>query len=116
MADGVLASGILPIGIRWYLWASKGRLYITLKRGPVRKTVYLGRLGEAAEVAAETQEEDKCIRLLKEVVEAFEEHVQIAKRARYAESKEEMREALAELSYRPRALDEALEFLGEKEG
>ena len=116
MSKGDSAKGVLPMGVRWYIWTSKGRLYITLKRGPIRKTVYLGRLGEAAEATAEAQEEDNCLRLLREVVEAFEEHVEIARKAKYAESREEMREALRELSYRPKALEEALEYLGEKEG
>ena len=111
-----MASGVLPMGVRWYLWASKGRLYITLKRGPVRRTVYIGRLEEAVEPQAEPQEDGECLRLLKELAEAFEEAVEIAKKAKYAESREEMREALAEISLRPRVLDEALEFLGEKGG
>lgn len=113
MTEGVLSSGVLPMGVRWYLWASKGRLYITLKRGPVRKTVYLGKAEAPSELEeAAGGECGECLRLLRELAEAFEEAVEIAKKAKYAESKEEMREALRELSYRPRALEEALEFLG----
>ncbi|MEM1518710.1 MAG: hypothetical protein QW680_06855 [Pyrobaculum sp.] len=102
-------------GVSLYLYARGDKLYAVLRRGSIRRIVYLGRLGGAAEAPAEPQEEDKCIRLLKEVVEAFEEAVELARRAvREAQTKEEMREALSELSLRPRALVEALEFLGEK--
>lgn len=111
----LIEAGDLPAGITYYLWERDGWLYVTLRRGRVRRTVYLGRLGEAGEAPAEPQEEDECIRLLEKLAEAFEEHVELAKEARYAESKEEMREALAELSYRPRALEEALEYLGHAE-
>ena len=109
----LIEAGDLPGGITYYLWERGGWLYITLKRGPIRRTVYLGRLDEAAATSAEPQ--DVCMRLLKEVVEAFEEAIELARKAKYADSKEEMREALAEISLRPRVLDEALEFLGRGE-
>ena len=96
-------------GVSVYLYARGDKLYAVLRRGPIRRTVYLGRLGEATEASAEPQ--DECIRLLEKLAEAFEKHVELAKEARYAESKEEMVEALRELSYRPRALEEALEYL-----
>ena len=103
-------------GVSLYLYARGDKLYAVLRRGPIRKTVYLGRLGEAVEPQAEPQEDGECLSLLKELAEAFEEYVELARKAKYAESREEMREALRELSYRPKALEEALEFLGEKEG
>ncbi|AFA38656.1 hypothetical protein Pogu_0629 [Pyrobaculum oguniense TE7] len=107
----LLEAGDLPGGISYYLWERDGWLYVTLRRGPIRRTVYMGRLEEAAETPAEPQ--DDCMRLLKELAEAFEEAVELARRAaREAQTREEMREALKELSYRPRALEEALELLG----
>ena len=111
----VLARGELPMGVRWYLWASKGRLYITLKRGPVRRTVYLGRAeGETAGEVAPARP-DACRRLLREVAEAYAEAVELARRAAKAQAEEEMREALAEVATAPRALEEALEYLGRAE-
>ena len=111
----LIETGDLPGGITYYLWERDGWLYVTLRRGSIRRTVYLGRVSGGTEGGG-PPEDDNCLRLLREVVEAFEEYVELARKAKYAESKEEMREALRELSYRPKALEEALEYLGEKEG
>lgn len=54
--------------------------------------------------------------LLKELAEAYNEAVQIAKKAlREGQTKEDYREALSEIAYAPKALKEALEMVGHAE-
>ncbi len=108
-----MSKGELPMGVRYYLWTNRGRLYITLKRGPIRRTVYLGLVSEEAAVAGEAGPCKECMELLRELAEAYNEAVQIAKKAlREGQTKEDYREALSLIAYAPKALREALEMVG----
>ncbi|RFA97293.1 hypothetical protein [Pyrobaculum aerophilum] len=101
-------------GVRVWLWRRGQYLYLEVKYGPKREKVYLGK---AAEINTEGEGPcGDCLELLRELAEAYNEAVELAKRAlREGQTKEDYREALREISYAPKALREALEMVGHAE-
>ena len=115
MAKYELLGAAVLAGVRVWLWRRGQYLYLEVKYGPRREKVYLGK---AAEINAEEEAGpcNDCWELLREVAEAYNEAVQIAKKAlREGQTREDYREALTEIAYAPKALKEALRLVGHAE-
>ncbi|MEM4592614.1 MAG: hypothetical protein QW196_04365 [Sulfolobales archaeon] len=117
MAKYELVGTAAVAGVRVWLWRRGQYLYLEVKYGPRREKVYLGK---AAKINAEEEGVKEpcgeCLELLREVAEAYNEAVELAKKAlREGQTKEDYREALSLIAYAPKALKEALEMVGHAE-
>ncbi|WP_333639459.1 hypothetical protein [Pyrobaculum aerophilum] len=115
MAKYELLGAAALAGVRVWLWKRGQYLYLEVKYGPRREKVYLGK---AAEINAEEEAGPckECMELLKELAEAYNEAVQIAKKAlREGQSWHDYREALSIIAEGSRALRQALKLVGHAE-